>query len=109
MAKPAKNATKKAAPALTLQGSEQSTLRILLALRETANASLAATSGSVRNYLIQLLQARGLDPQKWGVSPDMTAFVEIQQPVADPNAPGQPGQPAAFVPPANPAATPAKA
>lgn len=65
---------------MTLHGHEQSTLRILLASREQASASVAAASANVRNYLIQLLQGRGLDPQKWGVSPDMTSFVEIQQP-----------------------------
>jgi hypothetical protein len=101
--------------ALTLQGYEQSTLRILLAAREQDNASLAASSGAVRNYLIQLLQGRGLDPQKWGVSPDMSSFVEIQAPVAAPGQPGAPapdaaatpGAPAAFVPPSAPAAAPA--
>jgi|SRR5271157_1203853 len=98
---------------LTLQGHEQGTLRVLLAQREIANAGMAAASGSVRNYLIQLLTGRGLDPQKWGVSPDMTAFVEIQQPAppAQPGAeaPAAPGAPAAFVPPTTPppAAAPA--
>jgi len=100
--------------ALSLQGFEQSTLRILLAQREAANASLAASSGAVRNYLIQLLTGRGLDPQKWGVSPDMTAFVEIQQPAppAQPGADattGAPGAPAAFVPPSAPAPAPVAA
>jgi len=98
---------------LTLQGYEQSTLRVLLALREQANASVAAASGSVRNYLIQLLQGRGLDPQKWGISPDMAEFVEIQPQAAPPVAPadslpaGTPGAPAPFASPATP--TPASA
>jgi hypothetical protein len=89
------------AAALTLNGHEQTSLRILLQAREQANASLAAASGFVRNYLIQLLQERGLDPNKWGISPDMKSFTEIKQPEA---APVQPGQPAAFVQPGVPAA-----
>jgi hypothetical protein len=75
-------AKKNGGNALALQGFEQTTLRVLLGLREQVNASQAAANGGVRNYLIQLLTSRGLDPQKWGVSPDMTAFVEIQQPPA---------------------------
>lgn len=107
MANKASKATKKtAAPAaaLTLSGHEQTTLRILLQAREQANASLAAASGFVRNYLIQLLQERGLDPNKWGISPDMKGFTEIKPPEAAPAQPAQPGQPAPFVQPTAPAA-----
>jgi hypothetical protein len=71
---------KKATASLT--GHEQTTLRILLAQRGQAEASLAAASGSVNNYLVQLLKDRELDPQKWGVSPDMKGFAEIKQPEA---------------------------
>ena len=76
---------------LTLRVDEQTTLRVLLALREQANASQAAANGSVRNYLMQLLTGRGLDPQTWGVSPDVTTFVEVKQPAPAP----QPAAPAA--------------
>jgi hypothetical protein len=75
---------------LALQGFEQSTLRILLAAREQANAQAQAMAGAastnVRNYLLALLTSRGLDPQKWGVSPDMTNFVEVPPPTT-----GEPG------------------
>jgi hypothetical protein len=95
----------------TLAGFEQSTLRILLAIREQANAAQASANASVRNYLIQLLTGRGLDPQKIGVSPDMTTFVEIVQPAPPaPDAAAAPaGGPAAFTSPATPAAAAAPA
>lgn len=88
---------KKTETPLSLSGNEQSNLRILLALREQANASASAANATVRNYLIQLLQGRGLDPQKWGVTSDMTAFTEIQAPVAQaapPTGAPAPGTPA---------------
>ncbi len=91
---------KKPGPSLTLSGSEQGALRTLLALRDQANASAAAINQAVRGYLLALLQGRGLDPQKWGITPDMTTFCEVQQPPA-PAPAGQSasaGQPPAAVP-----------
>lgn len=77
----------------TLLTAEQISLRVLISQRElinaaaqSANAQLQAANGNVQKYLIGLLTSRGLDPAKWGVSPDMTTFVEIQQPAA-PTAP----------------------
>lgn len=115
-------AKKTTASNLTLSGNEQSSLRLLLALREQANASAAAANAAVRNYLVQLLQGRGLDHTKWGVSPDMTTFTEIQQPqapaqptpaavasAAAPAAPGAPGAPATFAQSTPPAPAPAAA
>ncbi len=81
---------KKPTPALTLSSSEQGTLRILLAQRDTVNASAAAINQAVRGYLFALLQGRGLDPQKWGITPDMTTFCEVQQPPAAAPAPAAP-------------------
>jgi hypothetical protein len=68
----AKKSTK-ATDALELKGYEQDNLRILLNARELANVE-------VRNYLIHILGARELDPNKWGVSPDLKTFTEIQAP-----------------------------
>ena len=76
---------------LALQGFEQSTLRLLLSGREQATAAASAANTSVRNYVIQLLTGRGLDPAKWGISPDMTSFVEIPPP----ETPAQPPTPGA--------------
>jgi len=90
----------------TLREAEQTTLRLLLALREEANAQASAANANVRNYLIQLLTSRGLDPQKWGVSPDMTVFTEIQQPQPPATPPPVPGGPQTF---AESAPTPAPA
>lgn len=98
----AKKSTKTAASALELKGYEQDNLRILLNARELANVE-------VRNYLIHLLQSRELDPNKWGVSPDLKTFTEIQQPAPAPAAPAAaPGAPAPAPAPA-PAAAPAVA
>ena len=105
---------KKNGNGLSLQGFEQSTLRLLLAGRDAATASATAANNSVRNYVIQLLTGRGLDPAKWGIAPDMTTFVEIQPPPAPtappPAAPGAPGAPAsgpqAFAQTASPTAPP---
>jgi hypothetical protein len=111
--------------ALTLQGFEQSALRLLMALREQANASQAAANGSLRAYVIQLLGSRNLDMQKYGISPDMTQFTLLpeqpqpqqqQPPMGQPSAGGTspgvvpPPGPQAFVPPATvPAAATAPA
>ena len=108
--------------ALTLQGFEQSTLRLLMALREQANASQAAANGSLRAYVIQLLGSRNLDMQKYGISPDMAQFILLpeqpqqQPPMGQPSAGGTspgvvpPPGPQAFVPPATvPAAAAAPA
>jgi hypothetical protein len=93
---------------LTLHGFEQGTLRLLLSNRDEVTAAAQAANNSVRNYVIQLLTGRGLDPAKWGISPDMTSFVEIQQPEtpAPPPAPPAPGGPQAFAK-STPAAAPA--
>ena len=105
-----------------LSSGEQTSIRLLLAAREhataVAQASVNAANSSVRNYLIQILNTRSLDPAKWGISPDMSTIVEIQQPAADPNAPpatpadaSVPGGPQTFAqtapPPAPPAVQPA--
>lgn len=75
--------TKNQAAALTqLKDYERDLLRVLLQRRELANIE-------VRNYLIQILTVRGLDPQKWGVTPDLSSFTEIPQPPAQPQAPAQ--------------------
>ncbi len=64
----------------TLTGYEQVSLRTLIALGEQAKASFQAAAATQRNYLIQLLTSRGLDPTKWGVSSDMATFVEVKPP-----------------------------
>jgi hypothetical protein len=60
-----------------LQPYESDLLRSLLILRQQAN-------DNVKTYLLQILGARGLDPNKYGVSPDLRTFTEIQAPVATP-------------------------
>jgi hypothetical protein len=102
---------------LILNQGEQTSIRLLLAAREqataVAQASVNAVNNSVRGYLIQILTTRGLDPAKWGISPDMTTIIEIVQPPAAapgaPDAPPIPGGPQTFAqtaPPPTPAALP---
>jgi hypothetical protein len=101
---------------LILNQGEQTSIRLLLAAREqataVAQASVNAVNSSVRSYLIQILTTRGLDPAKWGISPDMTTIIEIVQPPAAapdaPQPPAVPGGPQTFAQTA-PTPTPATA
>lgn len=63
-----------------LQPYESDILRNLIAQRNQANENM-------RNYLLQILGSRGLDPNKFGVSPDLRSFQEIvATPVPTPQA-----------------------
>jgi hypothetical protein len=64
-----------AAPQQFLQPYESDILRTLLIDRQQAN-------DNVKSYLLQILGVRNLDPNKYGVSPDLRSFTEIQAPVA---------------------------
>lgn len=58
-----------------LQPYETDVLRNLLIVRQQAN-------DNVKSYLLQILGSRGLDPSKYGVSPDLRTFTEIPEPPA---------------------------
>ncbi len=82
-------------PQQFLQPYETDILRTLLITRQQAN-------DNVKSYLLQILGARGLDPNQFGVAPDLRSFTRVAQPPAPP-------APAAEVPATTPAAAAAPA
>ena len=63
------------APTQFMQPYETDILRGLLIVRQQAN-------DNVKSYLLQLLGQRGLDPNLYGIAPDLRSFTLIAPPEA---------------------------
>jgi hypothetical protein len=58
----------------------QQTLRLLLADRAVAQATMQALHGSITEYLTVILAERELDPALWGISKELDQFVLLEFP-----------------------------
>ena len=89
---PATTSTDKgAAPNLKLSGAEVLFLQTMVFHGPLLSAQVAQSQREIDSYLHGLAEARGLDPTKWIVGPDMKTFSPRPEPKPDISI-AQPGQ-----------------